>query len=163
MPPLGQDFIDHVSRLIAAQRPDLAPVDGAVLLPAHRELWPLVAKERQRADEAQIEPGYWALRPLAQAVPWRLLEQGPRALPCDGGALRIHPSWVGDQAREPADGATRLGIAARMPSGPGVAIRAGRVRGRWRGHAPLVRATDEREALTARFADLKQGDAEEQG
>ena len=29
MPPLGQDFIDHVSRLITAQRPELAPVDGA--------------------------------------------------------------------------------------------------------------------------------------
>jgi hypothetical protein len=34
MPPLGQDFIDHVSRLITAQRPDLAPVDGATLLQA---------------------------------------------------------------------------------------------------------------------------------
>ena len=34
MPPLAQDFIDHVSRLITAQRPDLAPVDGATLVQA---------------------------------------------------------------------------------------------------------------------------------
>jgi hypothetical protein len=31
MPPLGQDFIDHVSRLVTAQRPELAPVDTATL------------------------------------------------------------------------------------------------------------------------------------
>jgi hypothetical protein len=31
MPPLGQDFIDHVSRLVMTQRRDLAPVDDATL------------------------------------------------------------------------------------------------------------------------------------
>jgi hypothetical protein len=39
------------------------------------------AKERQQADEAQMESGYLALRPLEQAVPWRTLEQGPRFRP----------------------------------------------------------------------------------
>ncbi|MDZ7591251.1 MAG: hypothetical protein U5L05_11340 [Rubrivivax sp.] len=34
MPPLGPDFIAHVSRLITAQRPALAPVDAATLLRA---------------------------------------------------------------------------------------------------------------------------------
>lgn len=119
MPPLGQDFIDHVSRLITGQRPELAPVDGATLLQAferfgHRPqffmealgqvLSPLsglqgvrfeqavlqAAKERQQTDEAQMESEYLALRPLEQAVLWRLLEQGPRFRPYDGDALRFY-------------------------------------------------------------------------
>ncbi len=119
MPPLGQDFIDHVSRLIAAQRPDLAPMDRATLLQAfetfgHRPqffmealgqaLSPLsglqgvrferavlqAAKERQQADEAQMESEFLALRPLEQAVLWRMLEQGSRFRPYDGEALRFY-------------------------------------------------------------------------
>jgi hypothetical protein len=123
MPPLGQDFIDHVSRLIAAQRPDLEPVDGAMLLQAFESfgrrprffmealgqaLNPLsglqgvrferavllAAKELQQADEAQMESEYLALRPLEQAVLWRLLEQGPRFRPYDGDALRFYRARV---------------------------------------------------------------------
>jgi hypothetical protein len=123
MPSLGPDFIDHVSRLIAAQRPDLAPVDGAALLRAfesfgHRPqffmealgqaLSPLsglhgvrfeqavlrAAQERQQADEAQMESEYLALRPLEQAVVWRLLDQGPRFRPYDGEALRFYRERV---------------------------------------------------------------------
>lgn len=123
MPPLGQDFIDHVSRLITEQRPDLAPVDVATLLQAfegfgHRPqffmealgqtLSPLsglhgvrfeqavlqAAKERQQADEAQMESEYLALRPLEQAVLWRMLEQGPRFRPYDGEALRFYRERV---------------------------------------------------------------------
>ena len=119
MPPLGQDFIDHVSRLITAQRPELAPVDGATLLQAfesfgHRPqffmealgqaLSPLsglqgvrfeqavlqAAHERQQADEAQMESEYLALRPLEQAVLWRLLEMGQRFRPYDAEALRFY-------------------------------------------------------------------------
>ena len=123
MPPLGQDFIDHVSRLITAQRPELAPVGGATLLQAfesfgHRPqffmealgqaLSPLsglqgvrfeqavlqAAQERQQADEAQMESEYLALRPLEQAVLWRLLVQGPRFRPYDGEALRFYRERV---------------------------------------------------------------------
>lgn len=123
MPPLGQDFIDRVSRLITAQRPDLAPVDGATLLQAferfgHRPqffmealgqaLSPLsglqgvrfeqavlqASKERLQADEAQMESEYLALRSLEQAVLWRLLEQGPRFRPYDGEALRFYRQRV---------------------------------------------------------------------
>ena len=94
MPPLGQDFMDHVSRLITAQRPELGPVDAAVLLRAfesfgHRPqffmealgqaLSPLsglqgvrfeqavlqAAKQRQQADEAQMDSEYLALKPLS--------------------------------------------------------------------------------------------------
>jgi hypothetical protein len=123
MPPLGHDFIDHVSRLITAQRPDLAPVDGATLVQAfesfgHRPqffmealgqtLSPLsglqgvrfeqavlqAATERQQADEAQMESEYLALRPLEQAVLWRLLDQGPRFRPYDVEALRFYRERV---------------------------------------------------------------------
>ena len=123
MPPLGRDFIDHVSRLITAQRPDLAPVDGAGLMQAferfgHRPqffmealgqaLSPLsglqgvrfeqavlqAAREHQQADEAQMESDYLALRPLEQAVLWRLLGQGPRFRPYDGETLRFYRERV---------------------------------------------------------------------
>jgi hypothetical protein len=123
MPPLGRDFIDHVARLITAQRPDLAPVDAALLLQAvesfgqrpqffmealGQALSPLsglsgvrfeqavlqAAKERQDADEAQMESEYLALRPLEQAVVWRLLSQGARFRPYDGEALRFYRDRV---------------------------------------------------------------------
>jgi hypothetical protein len=123
MPPLGRDFIDHVARLITAQRPDLAPVDAALLLQAFESfgqrpqffmealgqaLSPLsglsgvrfeqavlqAAKERQDADEAQMESEYLALRPLEQAVVWRLLSQGARFRPYDGEALRFYRDRV---------------------------------------------------------------------
>lgn len=126
MPPLGQDFIDYVARLITAQRPELAPADAVMLLQAfesfgHRPqffmealgqaLSPLsglqgvrfeqavlrAAKERQQADEAQMESEYLALRPLEQAVLWRLLEQGPRFRPYDGEALRFYRERVTGQ------------------------------------------------------------------
>lgn len=120
MPPLGTDFIDHVSRLITAQRPELAPVDSHMLMQSFeifgyrpqffmealgQALSPLsglqqgvrfeqavlqAAKEQQQADEAQMESEYLALRPLEQAVLWRLLEQGPRFRPYDGEALRFY-------------------------------------------------------------------------
>jgi hypothetical protein len=123
MPPLGQDFIDHVSRLITAQRPELAPGDGAKLLQAfesfgHRPqffmealgqaLSPLsglqeirfeeavlhAARRRQQDDEAQMESECLALRPLEQAVLWRLLAQGSRFRPYDGEALRFYRERV---------------------------------------------------------------------
>jgi hypothetical protein len=123
MPPLGQDFIEHVSRLVSAQRPELAPVDAAALHQAferfgHRPqffmealgqaLSPLsglqgvrfeqavleAAQQRLQVDEAQMESEYLALRPLEQAVLWRLLEQGPRFRPYDGDALRFYRERV---------------------------------------------------------------------
>jgi hypothetical protein len=123
MPLLGQDFIEHVSRLVTAQRPELAPVDTVTLWQAferfgHRPqffmealgqaLSPLAglqdmrfehavleaAQRRQEDDEAQMESEYLALRALEQAVLWRLLEQGPRFRPYDGEALRFYRERV---------------------------------------------------------------------
>jgi hypothetical protein len=123
MPLLGQDFVAHVVRLITEQRPDLSPVDSSLLLQAfegfgHRPqffmealgqaLSPLsgiegirfeaaileAARLRQQADETQMESDYLSLRPLEQAVLWRLLEQGPRFRPYDSEALRFYRERV---------------------------------------------------------------------
>lgn len=123
MPPLGQDFIAQVARLVAAQRPELGPVDTTTLLQSfecfgHRPqffmealgqaLSPLsdlqgvrfeqavleAARSRLREDEAQMESEYRALRPLEQAVLWRLLEQGSRFRPYDGEALQFYRERV---------------------------------------------------------------------
>ncbi|MDP1648848.1 MAG: hypothetical protein Q8M01_11700 [Rubrivivax sp.] len=123
MPPLRQDFIDHVARLIAVQRPELAPVDTKTLLEAFESfgqrpqffmealgqaLSPLsgldtrfeaavleAARRRQEEDEAQMESEFLALKPLERAVLWRLLSQGPRFRPYDGEALRFYREKIG--------------------------------------------------------------------
>lgn len=48
------------------------------------------AQRRQRDDEAQMESEYLALRPLEQAVLWRLLDQGQRFRPYDSEALAFY-------------------------------------------------------------------------
>lgn len=123
MPVLDADFIAHIAGLIEAQRPDLVPVDQAVLLEAfqrfgHRPqffmealgqaLSPLsgtagrfepavlqAAQQRQQLDEAQMESEYLGLKALEQAVLWRLLEQGQRFRPYDAEALRFYQQKSG--------------------------------------------------------------------
>lgn len=123
MPPLGREFIEHIAQLVIKQRPELDPVDTAILTGAfetfgHRPqffmealgqaLSPLTtldgdrfekavlaaALERQRDDEAQMESEYLALKPLEQAVLWRLLEQGARFRAYDGEALTFYRARV---------------------------------------------------------------------
>jgi len=123
MPELGADFIAHIAALIEAQRPDLKPVDGAALVEAFhhfgsrpqffmetlgRVLSPLsgvagrfepavlqAARQRREDDEMQMESDYLGLKPLEQAVLWRLLEQGPRFRPYDGEALTFYQDKTG--------------------------------------------------------------------
>ncbi|MDP2826035.1 MAG: ATP-binding protein [Sulfuritalea sp.] len=123
MPELGRDFIEHGAGLIARLRPDLAPVDveqlwqafqlfgcrpqffagalGEVLNPLNSisgrfEAYVVeAARQRQAADEAQMESAYLALKPLEQAVLWRLLEQGPRFRPYDADALKFYGAKTG--------------------------------------------------------------------
>ena len=118
MPELGRDFVDHIVKLIEGQRPDLMPVDARTLHEAFRSfgcrpqffmeslgnaLSPLsglmtrfepavldAARQRQADDEAQMDSDFLGLRPLEQAVLWRLLEQGQRFRPYDGEALRFY-------------------------------------------------------------------------
>ncbi|MBI4696792.1 MAG: ATP-binding protein [Gammaproteobacteria bacterium] len=123
MPPLGSDFIAYVAELIARQRPELRPVDTATLEAAFEAfgnrpqffmealgqvLSPLAdlegrfepavlaaAKQRQQDDEAQTESEYLALKPLEQAVLWRMLEQGPRFRPYDAETLKFYRAPTG--------------------------------------------------------------------
>jgi hypothetical protein len=118
MPELGKDFIDFVVTLIETSSPHLKPVDANKLLQAFQRfgarpqffsagladaLNPLTSGEgrfedqlldaaarRQVQDEAQMESEYLALRPIEQAVLWRLLEQGSRFRPYDAEALRFY-------------------------------------------------------------------------
>ena len=123
MPPLGPDFIAHIAALIEAQRPELRPVDQALLQQAfevfgHRPqffmaalgqvLSPLAAlsgrfevalleaaQQQQAQDEAQMESEYLGLKPTEQAVLWRMLEQGQRYRPYDAEALRFYRDKTG--------------------------------------------------------------------
>ena len=123
MPPLGPDFIAFIAGLIEKQRPELHPVDAATLQVAFESfgnrpqffmealgqvLSPLssitgrfepavlaAATQRQLDDEAQMESDYLGLRPLEQAVLWRMLEQGARFRPYDAEALKFYRAQTG--------------------------------------------------------------------
>jgi hypothetical protein len=125
MPELDTEFIAHIAHLIEAQRPELVPVDRAALFEAFQRfgsrpqffmealgqaLSPLsgvsgrfepavlqAARQRQHDDEAQMESEYLALKPVEQAILWRLLEQGPRFRPYDAEALKFYREVTGDR------------------------------------------------------------------
>jgi hypothetical protein len=122
MPELGKDFVDFVVALIEHERPDLKPVDAVLLTESFQlfgarpqffaaalgeALSPLTsgqgrferqvltaAEQRMRDDEAQMESEFQSLRPIEQAVLWRLLEQGNRFRPYDAEALRFYREKV---------------------------------------------------------------------
>lgn len=123
MPALDDDFIASMVALIEAQRPELRPVDAAALAAAFRlfghrpqffmealgqALSPLSGIEgrfekavekaglqRQRDDQLQMESEYLGLRPVEQAVLWRLLDQAHRFRPYDAEALRFYQQKTG--------------------------------------------------------------------
>lgn len=123
MPPLGSDFIAHVAALIEAQRNELAPVDQRMLQESFeifgfrpqffmsalgRILSPLAelngrfepalleaAKSQQWKDESHMESDYLGLRPVEQALLWRMLEQGDRYRPYDSEALQFYREKAG--------------------------------------------------------------------
>ncbi len=145
MPLLGRDFVAHLAGLVVAQRPELAPVDLETLHTAFetfgsrpqflmdalgRALSPLsalggmrfehalleLARERQRADEAQMESDYLALRPLEQAMLWRMLELGARFRPYDADALRFYSERVGQPVKARASQLALESLRSRTPS-----------------------------------------------
>jgi len=167
MPALGADFMAHI-QLIEAQRPDLAPVDqltrqaafagfgsrpqffmealGQVLSPLaalsvrFESAMPAATEQRQRDDEAQMASYFLGLKPLEQAVLWRMLAQGVRFRPYDAEALRFYRERTGlDTALNPQQAQNALeSLRQRTPalvwkSAPR-GIRCGRC-----SHAPLVR------------------------
>lgn len=124
MPALGRDFIEHCAQKIVEVRPDLAPVNveqlweafqlfgcrpqffshtlGAALNPLNDSperfevLAINAAKRRQEDDEAQMESAFLALKPIEQAVLWRLLERGgERFRPYDADSLKFYGNTTG--------------------------------------------------------------------
>ncbi len=124
LPLLGDDFVAHLATLIEQQRPELAPIDramftqafqtlghrpqffidilGQALSPfgpgAGRRVEPVVvelAHQWLEQDRQQMENDYLALRPVEQAVIWRMLEQGSRFRPYDVEALRFYSEKTG--------------------------------------------------------------------
>lgn len=144
MPLLDQAFIDFIAERIETQRPDLRPVDrgalyrafegfgnrpqffmealGQALSPLSRyegrfELAMLeAALQRQRDDQLQMESDFLGLRPLEQAVLWRMLEQGPRFRPYDAEALKFYRAQTGETV-SPAKAQKALeSLRERMPA-----------------------------------------------
>ncbi len=145
MPALGKDFVDFVADIIEAERHELEPVDRALLTQAFQlfgsrpqffaaalgtAINPLTSSgarfERQvlaaaqqslRDDESQMEAEYLALRPIEQAVLWRLLEQGTRFRPYDAEALRFYRDKTGQTrvTAQQAQGALEA-IRTRTPA-----------------------------------------------
>jgi hypothetical protein len=149
MPELGPDFVAHIAHLIARQRPDLGEINQVTLAEAFallasarnffmealgQVLSPLAthtgrfedamlakAAEQQRSDEAQMESDYTALRPLEQAVLWRMLELGTRFRPYDADALQFYAAKRATKSPWPRH--KSLGGPARPPAQPGLEIR----------------------------------------
>ena len=144
MPLLDQKFIDFIAKLIEAQRPDLQPVDRDTLYGAfegfgHRPqffmealgqaLSPLsgfdgrfelamleAALQRQQDDEAQMESDYLGLKPIEQAVLWRMLELGPRFRPYDAEAQAFYQSQVGARVTPQKAQNALEALRARLPA-----------------------------------------------
>jgi hypothetical protein len=119
MPTLDKAFITHIEKMIAAQRPELAPVNTDVLTQAFEcfgyrpqffmdalgnALSPFAdlggqrfeqavmnaALRRQDDDEAQMESEFLGLSRMERVVLWRLLDQGRRFRPYDAESLKFY-------------------------------------------------------------------------
>lgn len=55
----------------------------------------VLAHQRLDQDRHQMESDYLVLRPVEQAVVWRMLQQGPRFRPYDADALRFYSEKTG--------------------------------------------------------------------
>lgn len=125
MPDLGRDFVTHVARLVERQRPDLVPADidkllvafnmfscrpqffahalGEVLNPLNQsaarfeDVILRAAFQRSVDDEQQMASDFLSLKPVEQAVLWRLLEQGSRFRAYDADALNFYADSVGER------------------------------------------------------------------
>ncbi|APW45027.1 AAA family ATPase [Rhodoferax antarcticus] len=144
MPELGPNFVAHIADLIIRQRPDLGAVNQATLSDAFalfgqrpqffmealgQVLSPLAshtgrfeeamltkAAEQLRNDEAQMESDYTALRPLEQAVLWRMLALGTRFRPYDADALQFYNDKTGAKVSVAKAQKALEGLRAHQPS-----------------------------------------------
>ena len=86
-----QFFIDALGQVLsplASNSNSSARFEDAMLAKAH---------QRQQDDETQMESDYLALRPLEQAVLWRLIELGARFRPYDADALQFYNLKSGEK------------------------------------------------------------------
>lgn len=144
LPELGADFIAHVVQRIEHARPDLVPVDQTLLTQAFdgfgrqpqffmaalgHVLSPLsevegrfepamleAAAQRQRENQAQMESDYLSLRPLEQAVLWRMLAQGSRFRPYDADALRFYQEQLNEKTSPQKVQTALESLRSRQPS-----------------------------------------------
>ena len=144
MPELGPDFIAHIAQIITQQRPDLTEVNAAKLHDAFvlygqrpqffmealgQVLSPLAtpagrfeeamlaqAAQQQHNDEAQMASDYTALKPIEQAVLWRMLAQGTRFRPYDADALQFYHDKTGDKVSVAKAQKALEGLRAHQPS-----------------------------------------------
>lgn len=144
MPLLDQQFIAFIGDLIEKQRAELSPVDRATLHRAFewfgsrpqffmealgQVLSPLsgisrrfelamldAALQRQRDDETQMESDYLGLKPMEQAVLWRMLELGPRFRPYDAEALKFYRAQTGETVSAQKAQNALEALRQRMPA-----------------------------------------------
>ena len=145
MPTLGDDFVQHLATLIEAERKDLAPLDLPQLIAAFahfgkrpqffmnaidRALSPLSnapgrrfedrllheASQHLTDQENQMESDFLSLKPLEQAVLWRILEQGARFKPYDASALAFYKGKTGKAVTPAQAQATLEKLRARSPA-----------------------------------------------
>lgn len=123
MPELDRKFIAHIANLIEIQRPELKPVDCLGLFAAFQAfgfrpqffmeslgqlLSPLsgvterfeqalqsAAHQQQFDEQTQMGSDYLGLKPLEQAVLWRMLDIGARFRPYDNEALKFYREQTG--------------------------------------------------------------------
>jgi hypothetical protein len=144
MPELDRDFIVHIAGLIERSYPRMAPIDvdilwdaferlahrpqpllrllGVVLNPLNspapgfeREV--LLMAEAERADdERAMESAYLVLRPLEQAVLWRMFEQKNRFRPYDAEALTFYREKTGEKITAQKAQAAIASLRAQSPS-----------------------------------------------
>lgn len=144
MPELDRDFIVHIASLVERSYPRMAPIDVDTLWDAFRRLAhrpqpflrvlgtvlnPLnspapgferdvqALAESQRADdERAMESAYLMLRPIEQAVLWRMFEQKDRFRPYDAEALTFYREKTGSKITAQKAQAAIASLRQQTPS-----------------------------------------------
>jgi hypothetical protein len=144
MPELDRDFIVHIAILVERSYPRMAPINvdtlwdafqrlahrpqpflrvlGVVLNPLNSpasgfERDVLMLAESERADdERAMESAYLVLRPIEQAVLWRMFEQKDRFRPYDAEALTFYREKTGEKITAQKAQAAIASLRQQTPS-----------------------------------------------
>ncbi|MFC5510997.1 AAA family ATPase [Massilia jejuensis] len=144
MPELDRDFIVHIASLVGRSYPHIMPIDvdtlwdafqrlahrpqpflrvlGKVLNPLNspaqgfeRDVLELAESERAN-DERAMESAYLVLRPIEQAVLWRMFEQKDRFRPYDAEALTFYREKTGTKITAQKAQAAIASLRQQTPS-----------------------------------------------